>query len=130
MTVGGSTIQLTGSGTPDATTPWTSSNTAVATISSSGVVTAVGSGSTTLTYTVSNGCTKTAVISVVDCSQPLGNVLHFDGVDDYFTTASNIAALNITANLTLETWIKFDQTHSDWVRLIGKGDNSNRTNVS
>ena len=127
MTVGGSTIQLTGSGTPDATTPWTSSNTAVATISSSGVVTAVGSGSTTLTYTVSNGCTKTAVISVVDCSQPLGNVLHFDGVDDYFTTASNIAALNITANLTLETWIKFDQTHSDWVRLIGKGDNSNRT---
>ncbi|MEN9655148.1 MAG: hypothetical protein RL311_56, partial [Bacteroidota bacterium] len=127
MTVGGSTLQLTGSGTPDATTPWTSSNTAVATISSTGLVTAVGGGSTTLTYTVSNGCTKTAVISVVDCSQPLGNVLHFDGVDDYFATASNIAALNITANLTLETWIKFDQTHSDWVRLIGKGDNSNRT---
>jgi gliding motility-associated-like protein len=127
MTVGGSTLQLTGSGTPDATTPWTSSNTAVATISSTGLVTAVGGGSTTLTYTVSNGCTKTAVISVVDCSQPLGNVLHFDGVDDYFATASNIAALNITANLTLETWIKFDQTHSDWVRLIGKGDANNRT---
>ncbi len=127
MTVGGSTLQLTGSGTPDATTPWTSSNTAVATISSAGVVTAVGGGSTTLTYTVSNGCTTTAVISVVDCSQPFGNVLHFDGVDDYFATASNIAALNITADITLETWIKFDQTHSDWVRLIGKGDNSNRT---
>jgi gliding motility-associated-like protein len=127
MTVGGSTLQLTGSGTPDATTPWTSSNTAVATISSTGLVTAVGGGSTTLTYTVSNGCTATAVISVVDCSQPLGNVLHFDGVDDYFATASNIAALNITANLTLETWIKFDQTHSDWVRLIGKGDANNRT---
>jgi gliding motility-associated-like protein len=127
MTVGGSTLQMTGSGTPDATTPWTSSNTAVATISSTGLVTAVGGGSTTLTYTVSNGCTKTAVISVVDCSQPLGNVLHFDGVDDYFATASNIAALNITANLTLETWIKFDQTHSDWVRLIGKGDANNRT---
>jgi gliding motility-associated-like protein len=127
MTVGGSTLQLTGSGTPDASTPWTSSNTAVATISSTGLVTAVGGGSTTLTYTVSNGCTANAVISVVDCSQPLGNVLHFDGVDDYFATASNIAALNITANLTLETWIKFDQTHSDWVRLIGKGDSSNRT---
>ena len=127
MTVGGGTLQLTGSGTPDATTPWSSSNPAVATISSTGLVTAVGGGSTTLTYTVSNGCTATAVISVVDCSQPLGNVLHFDGVDDYFTTASNIAALNITANLTLETWIKFDQTHSDWVRLIGKGDANNRT---
>ena len=127
MTVGGGTLQLTGSGTPDATTPWSSSNPAVATISSTGLVTAVGGGSTTLTYTVSNGCTATAVISVVDCSQPLGNVLHFDGVDDYFATASNISALNITANLTLETWIKFDQTHSDWVRLIGKGDANNRT---
>ena len=126
MTVGGGTLQLTGSGTPDATTPWSSSNVAAATVSSTGVVTAVGAGSTIITYTSANGCSATAVISVVDCSQPFGNALQFDGVDDSFSTASNLSALSITGNITLETWIKFDQVHADWVRLIGKGDNNNR----
>ncbi|WMW77971.1 LamG-like jellyroll fold domain-containing protein [Flavobacterium sp. 20NA77.7] len=127
ITVGGTPLQLTGSGTADTLTPWTSSNTAAATVSSTGVVTAVGAGSTIITYTAANGCTATAVISVVDCSQPFGNALQFDGVDDSFSTASNLSALNITGNITLETWIKFDQVHSDYVRVIGKGDNSNRT---
>ena len=35
----GATITLTGSGTPAASNPWTSSNTAVATVSATGVVT-------------------------------------------------------------------------------------------
>ena len=127
MTVGGSTLQLTGSGTPNANSPWTSSNTSTATISATGEVTAVAGGSTLITYTNADGCSISQSITVVDCSQPLGNVLHFDGVNDYITTASNIPALNITADLTLETWIKFDQVHSDFVRLIGKGDANNRT---
>ena len=126
INVGGLPLQLTGSGTPDATTPWTSSNTAAATISASGEVTAVAAGSTIITYKTTSGCTVTAVISVVDCSQPFGNALQFDGVDDSFSTASNLSVLNITNNVTIETWIKFDQVHSDWVRLIGKGDNINR----
>jgi hypothetical protein len=127
MTVGGSTLQLTGSGTPNANSPWTSSSTSTATISATGEVTAVAGGSTIITYTNVDGCSISQSITVVDCSQPLGNVLHFDGVNDYITTASNIPALNITADLTLETWIKFDQVHSDFVRLIGKGDANNRT---
>jgi gliding motility-associated-like protein len=127
MTLGGSSLQLTGSGTPATTNPWVSSNTNVATISSTGEITAIAGGSTVITYTNTSGCSISQSITVVDCSQPLGNVLHFDGVNDYITTASNLTALNITADLTIETWIKYEQTHSDWVRLIGKGDSTNRT---
>ena len=55
----GNTTQLTGSATADATTPWTSSNTAVATISSTGLITGVSAGIVTITYKNSNGCSKT-----------------------------------------------------------------------
>jgi len=61
---GGSTTTLTGSGTPNAVNPWVSSATSVATISNSGVVTGVSAGSTTITYTNSNGCTATQVVTV------------------------------------------------------------------
>ncbi len=47
------TTQLTGSGgsgNPAPTTPWTSSNTAVATVDNTGLVTSVGFGTTTITY--------------------------------------------------------------------------------
>ncbi len=43
---------------------WTSSNTAVATVSNSGAVTGVAAGTTTLTYTVSTGCFATGEFSV------------------------------------------------------------------
>jgi trimeric autotransporter adhesin len=62
--VGGSSVTLTGSGTPDATTPWASSATGVVTISSTGVVSIVGAGTSTITYKTSNGCTKTATFTV------------------------------------------------------------------
>ena len=51
----------------DATTPatsWTSSTPAVATITASGAVTGVATGTTTVTYTLANGCTTTAVVTV------------------------------------------------------------------
>ncbi|MEI7501656.1 MAG: Ig-like domain-containing protein, partial [Paludibacter sp.] len=51
-----STSQLTGSATAATTTPWSSSNTVVATISSVGLVTAKTEGSTNITYKNSNGC--------------------------------------------------------------------------
>ena len=47
---GPNTTQLTGSGIPSPTTPWTSSNPAVATIDNTGLVTAVSFGATTITY--------------------------------------------------------------------------------
>ncbi|MFA6149977.1 MAG: Ig-like domain-containing protein [Chitinophagaceae bacterium] len=61
---GGSSVTLTGSGTAHATTPWTSSNTSVVTISSGGVVSVVGVGSSTITYKNNNNCTKTATFTV------------------------------------------------------------------
>ena len=50
------TSQLTGSSTANATTPWLSSNTAIAIVSPTGLVTGVSIGTATITYTNSNGC--------------------------------------------------------------------------
>jgi hypothetical protein len=55
------------------------------------------------------------------------NALHFDGVDDVVSTASNISALNITGNITIEAWIKISRNTSQWSRIIGRGDANNRT---
>lgn len=52
----GETVTLTGSGTANASNPWISSNTAVASISNTGMITSLSSGTTTITYTDSNGC--------------------------------------------------------------------------
>jgi gliding motility-associated-like protein len=60
----GSASQLTGSGTASPTTPWQSSNTAIATIDNNGLVNAKTAGSTTITYTNSNGCVVTAELVV------------------------------------------------------------------
>ena len=60
----GTTSQLTGTGTPSASSPWVSSATGVATISSTGLVTGVSAGTSTITYTDINGCTKTATVTI------------------------------------------------------------------
>ncbi len=60
----GATTQLTGSGTANATTPWISSNTGVATVSNAGLVTGVASGTTIITYTNNNGCVITATVTI------------------------------------------------------------------
>lgn len=58
------TQQLTGSATPNVSSPWTSSDPGVATVSNTGLVTAVSAGTTTITYTNSNGCSQTATFTV------------------------------------------------------------------
>lgn len=60
----GSTRTLTGNGTPAASNPWVSSNTAVATINSSGVVTGIAPGTTNITFTNNNGCFTTSLFTV------------------------------------------------------------------
>ena len=110
MNIGGNTIQLTGSGNPSTTTPWSSSNTAVATISSTGEVTAIASGSTTITYTTAEGCSITATINVIDCNQPFGNALNFDGVDDYL----------VLDNAGSNTAFQFANTTNYTFRSLGK----------
>jgi hypothetical protein len=61
----GSTTQLSGSGTPNVSTPWVSSLPGVATISSTGLVYGVaGPGTTVITYKDNAGCTVTATVTV------------------------------------------------------------------
>jgi gliding motility-associated-like protein len=60
----GLTTQLTGSATVAASNPWVSSNTGVATVNSSGLVTGESAGTSTITYTNSNGCQRTAIVTV------------------------------------------------------------------
>ena len=59
----GSTTQLSNPVQPSGS-PWMSSNTAVATISPSGLVTGLSAGTTTITYSSSNGCQATALVTV------------------------------------------------------------------
>ena len=62
---------LTGSGSPDAINPWTSSDSNTLSINNSGLITGVATGSATVTYTDSIGCQTTAIINVAQFS--LGN---------------------------------------------------------
>lgn len=107
--VGGNALQLTGSGNPAASSAWSSSNTAVATISSTGEVTAVAADTTVITYTTLEGCSVTARINVIDCNQPFGNALNFDGIND-FVILDNVGnnsnfTFSGTSQFTLEAWV-------------------------
>ena len=85
----GGTITLTGSGTPHPTTPWSSSNDAIATISNAGVVTGVTPGTVTITFTNSIGCTRTASITVLPVVNP-GTVANANESICYNGDASDI----------------------------------------
>ena len=64
-TVGaGESITLSATTTAASSNAWVSSNTAVATINPNGVVSGLTSGTTTITYTNSNGCIDTEIITV------------------------------------------------------------------
>ncbi len=56
--------QLTGTGTAATSNAWTSSNTAIASVSSFGLVTGIVAGTTTITYTNSNGCSVSVGFTV------------------------------------------------------------------
>ena len=59
-----STIQLSGSGSPAVSNPWTSGTPAIATVSNTGLVTGKSAGISIITYTDINGCIKTATVTV------------------------------------------------------------------
>ncbi|MDG2193809.1 MAG: fibrinogen-like YCDxxxxGGGW domain-containing protein [Polaribacter sp.] len=52
--------------------------------------------------------------------------LDFDGIDDYIDAGSD-STLDIVGDITVETWVYISSRTNDWVRVIGKGDYSNRT---
>lgn len=60
----GATTSLAGSGTPDAVTPWSSSNPAVATVDNAGLVTGVSAGSADITYLDANGCSDVETVTI------------------------------------------------------------------
>jgi uncharacterized repeat protein (TIGR01451 family) len=64
----GQTITLIGSGTANLTTPWLSDNQSAAKVSDSGVVNGVLEGTSSITYTNSNGCQISALITVLASS--------------------------------------------------------------
>ena len=86
--------QLTGSGTPAATNAWVSSNQSVATISVTGLVTAVALGTTTITYTNSNGCFATAIVTVNDLPTISGTLTVCAGLQTQLTGSSSPATTN------------------------------------
>ena len=55
------------------------------------------------------------------------NVILFDGTNDYVSGA-NSASTDLTTDMTIEVWFKIDGViTSDYVRIFGKGDLTNRT---
>lgn len=55
-----------------------------------------------------------------------GGLLDFDGVDDYVSSTST-STTDLTGSMSCECWFRLDATASDWVRVFGKGDSTNRT---
>jgi gliding motility-associated-like protein len=103
------TTQLTGSATANASAPWQSANTGVATISNTGLVTGVSVGTSTITYTNTNGCIKTALVTITvpppaisttgtlstftKCSGSVSNAQTFTVTGQYLTANIALAAL-------------------------------------
>jgi hypothetical protein len=67
----GSSLQLTGSGTPSVSSPWSSSNLVVGSISATGFLTCNTGGNTNITYTDNQGCFSTQAITIN--SNPVAN---------------------------------------------------------
>jgi Ig-like domain CHU_C associated/Bacterial Ig-like domain (group 2) len=95
----GSTTQLAGSVTAASSNPWVSSAPLKATVSSTGLVTGVAAGTANITYTNSNGCSRTVTVTVnarIICAT-------FNG--DYFkntasTTTGGTASVTLSYNIS------------------------------
>jgi uncharacterized protein YjdB len=82
---------------------WTSSNTAVGTVSSGGVVTGLTAGTTTITYTLTGGCFSTRVVTV---NTSTGSITGIAAICTGMTTTLNCTPTGGTwtsANLSIAT---------------------------
>ena len=105
----GSSVSLTGSGTPSGT-PWTINN-ANATINGSGLVSGVNAGNSIVTYTASNNCTATQNLTIA--TGPTASVLSSGtGPDNFCSSTSGSAnlAINITGGTSPFTVVVTDGT--------------------
>ena len=110
----GSTLQLTGSGTPAVNTPWASGTAAIGSVSNNGLFTALSPGTSVLTYTNSNGCFATTTVSVqgpviaspqqvTACLSHLWNGQTYSQSGTYSDTLQTVAGCDsiISLNLTI-----------------------------
>jgi uncharacterized protein YjdB len=110
----GSTLQLTGSGTPAVNTPWVSGTAATGSVSNNGLFTALSPGTSVLTYTNLNGCSATTTVSVqgpvnalpqqvTACLSYLWNGQTYSQSGTYTDTLQTVAGCDsiITLNLTI-----------------------------
>jgi hypothetical protein len=110
----GSTLQLTGSGTPAVNTPWVSGTAATGSVSNNGLFTALSPGTSVLTYTNLNGCSATTTVSVqgpvnalpqqvTACLSYLWNGQTYSQSGTYTDTLQTVVGCDsiITLNLTI-----------------------------
>jgi hypothetical protein len=72
-----------------------------------------------------NGNNGTLINGVGYNSDNNGSLV-FDGVNDFVDGVHN-TQINITGDITVECWFRVTNTRTDWVRVFGKGDATNRT---
>ena len=114
----GSTLQLTGSGTPAVNAPWVSGTAAIGSVSNNGLFTALSPGTSVLTYMNSNGCSATTTISVqgavnalpqqvTACLSYLWNGQTYAQSGTYTDTLQTVAGCDsiVTLNLTISNSI-------------------------
>ncbi len=127
----GRTLQLRGNFTPSPSTPWTSSNPAVATVSNTGIVTGVSVGTTEIIYTTNNNCRAILTVTVnpnpivsinasttTICAGQGSATLTASGADTYswtsspigFTSNSNPVTVSPTAQTTYTATGSFSST--------------------
>ena len=66
----GSTTSLTGSSIPNASTPWTSFNTSIATVTNTGIVNGLTAGTSVISYMDNTGCVATLSVTVNSIDNP------------------------------------------------------------
>ncbi|CAM3947103.1 Ig-like domain-containing protein [Flavobacterium sinopsychrotolerans] len=101
----GATSQLSGSVTPTSGNPWICSDTSIATISSTGLVTAIAIGSTSITYTNSNGCSKSVTFTVNALPSITGTLSACINATSQLTGSVTAASISpwLSSNTTIAT---------------------------
>ena len=112
-----STTSLTGSANAHASTPWTSSNTTIATVNNSGVVTGKSAGTATITYRNTNGCTTTTTVTVFDpvitvSTTSLSSVSTCTSPVTYSNGSFSVSGTNLAANITVTAPTNFEVSTS------------------
>lgn len=84
-----------------------------------------GSGSTAQDSSSNNYVTNSFLGNTSWTNGIYGKALTFDGNGDY-VTINDTANLRLAKNFTVMTWVNLTANSADWVRLVGKGNTTDR----